>query len=67
MEQLSTLPMIVMGCIVGALIILFLMTFVIIKLIEKHQKKKRDQSLPEGESVNSEFADFLAEKYKEEL
>lgn len=66
MEHLSTLPLIIMGCVVGALIVLFLMTFGIIKLIEKHHQKKRDTSLPEGETGQSEFADFLAEKYKEE-
>lgn len=67
MEHLSTLPVLIMGCVVGALIILFLVTFAIIKVIEKHQRKKRDTSLPEGENNNSDFADFLAEKYKEEL
>lgn len=66
MEHLSTLPLIIMGCVVGAILIMFLVTFGIIKTIEKHHQKKRDTSLPEGEEGHSDFADFLAEKYKEE-
>lgn len=67
MENMSALPLLGALVIMVFIIVLCLITWGIIKVIEKNQKKKRDTSLPEGETNHSDFADYLAEKYKEEL
>lgn len=65
-NDFMTLPVIIVSAIVVGVILLFGISAGIIKLINRSQRKKRDRSLPPGESAESDYAEFLAEKYQAE-